>query len=356
VVYNFCSQSNCTDGSLPLAIVRATDGNFYGTTSTGGNNCIATGGCGTFFKLTPNGRLTTLYSFCSLSDCSDGSYPGVLIQAVDGNFYGGTGLRGTNCGSPNTGCGTIFRMTPGGVLTTLYNFCEQSGCPDGDGAAALVQATSGEFYGASYFGGRDCQYGCGTLFKITPAGKLTTLYRFDSTDGYGPTSLLEGSDGNFYGIADYGGVGGGGTIFKMTPSGAFSTLHSFCFHDTCSEPGSFPLGLLQGTNGDFYGATERVFIDGCNNDCGTIYSFSIGLKPFVKTQLASGKVGASVTILGTNLEGATGVSFNGTEATITANSGSAIETVVPVGATSGFISVTAPSGTLTSDKPFHVIP
>jgi uncharacterized repeat protein (TIGR03803 family) len=254
LIYNFCSQSNCADGGNPTALVRATDGNFYGTTGTGGANCVATGGCGTVFKITPEGTLTTLYSFCSLSDCSDGYYPGGLIQAIDGNFYGATGLGGTNCASPVAGCGTIFKITPRGVLTTLYSFCEQSGCPDGNGAGTLIQATSGEFYGSTYSGGianRYCNSGCGTLFKITPTGTLTTLYSFDATDGSGPSALLQASDGNFYGITDYDGVGGGGTIYKLPPSGALSTLHSFCFHATCSEPGSSPLGLLQDTNGIF---------------------------------------------------------------------------------------------------------
>jgi uncharacterized repeat protein (TIGR03803 family) len=366
VVYNFCSQSNCADGSSPYSgLVQATDGNFYGTTAYGGANCVATGGCGTVFKITPEGTLTTLYSFCSLSDCMDGYYPGGIIQAIDGNFYGATGLGGTNCASPIANCGTIFKITPSGVLTTLYSFCQQSGCPDGNYPGGnypdtLIQAPSGELYGSTYNGGiasRYCYSGCGTLFKITPSGVLTTLHKFDATDGSNPTALLQASDGNFYGIANYNGVGGGGTIYKLTPGGALATLHSFCFHTICGgQPGSYPLGLLQDTNGDFYGATERVFIDGCNNDCGTIYSFSMGLKPFVKTQLASGRVGASVTILGTNLTGATAVSFNGTAASIIANSGSGIKTTVPAGATTGTVTVTTPSGTLTSNKPFRVIP
>jgi uncharacterized repeat protein (TIGR03803 family) len=360
VVYNFCSQDNCADGSGPTALIRATDGNFYGTTAYGGANCVATGGCGTVFKITLDGTLTTLYSFCSIGGCEDGYYPVAgVIQAIDGNFYGTTDSGGTNCATPADGCGTVFKITPSGVLTTLYSFCQQSGCPDGNEPGTLIQATNGELYGSTYIGGTAeayCNSGCGTLFKITPDGAFTTLYSFDATDGSNPSAPpLQASDGNFYGTTCCSGVGGGGTIYKLSPSGALSTLHSFCFHANCREPGSVPLGLVQDTNGDFYGATERVFIDGCTNDCGTIYSFSIGLKPFVETQLASGRVGASVTILGTNLAGATGVSFNGTEATIIANSGSAIETTVPAGATSGLITVTGDGSTLKSNKPFHVI-
>jgi len=361
VVYTFCSQNNCTDGSQPYTgLVQATDGNLYGTTAYGGANCVATGGCGTVFKITPEGTLTTLYSFCSLSNCTDGASPEAgVIQAIDGNFYGTTASGGTNCASPNAVCGTIFKIAPSGVLTTLYSFCQQSGCPDGSAPGTLIQVTGGEFYGSTYDGGianRDCNSGCGTLFKITPTGTLTTLYSFDATDGSSPSALLQASDGNLYGITMSNGVGGGGTIYKLTPSGKLATVHSFCGHTICSEPGSIPFGLLQDTNGDFYGATERVFIDGCNNDCGTIYSFSIGLKPFVKTQLAYGRVGSSVTILGTNLTGATGVTFNRTEAAITANSGSAIKTTVPAGATTGFVTVATPGGVLRSNMKFRVVP
>jgi uncharacterized repeat protein (TIGR03803 family) len=354
VVYSFCSQSNCADGGGPTSLVRATDGSFYSTTASGGANCVATGGCGTFFKIAPDGTLTTLYSFCSLSECADGSDPGVIVQALDGNFYGTTYSGGAY------NHGTVFKITPGGALTTLYSFCQQSSCPDGSIPAALIQATNGDFYGSTYEGGTA---NAGTIYRITPTGTLITVhsFSFDGTDGSFPfTTPIQASDGNFYGTTSFDGVGGGGTIYKLSPSGAFTTLHSFCFHLICATAGSFPYGLLQDTNGDFYGSTERGGNGTgvgpyCSNGCGTMYSFSIGLKPFVETQLASGKVGASVTILGTNLAGATGVSFNGTEATIIAKSGSAIETTVPAGATSGYITVRGDGSTLKSNKPFHVI-
>jgi uncharacterized repeat protein (TIGR03803 family) len=352
-VYSFCSQSNCADGGNPTALIQATDGSFYSTAGSGGANCIASGGCGTFFKITPDGTLTTLYSFCSLSDCTDGSDPGAVIQAFDGNFYGTTDSGGAY------NHGTVFKITPAGVLTTLHSFCQQSSCPDGYIPGALIQATNGDFYGSTYAGGAASG---GTVFSITPTGALITVHSFDGTDGSFPFSTpLQGSDGNFYGTTSYDSIGGGGTIYKLTPGGALTTLHSFCFHLICATAGSFPYGLVQDTNGDFYGSTERGGNGTgvgpyCSNGCGTIYSFSIGLKPFVKTQLASGRVGASVTILGTNLTGATGVSFNGTEASITANSASEIKTTVPTGATTGFVTVTTPSGTLTSNAPFRVIP
>ena len=181
-LYSFCTQPNCSDGIYPRTpLVQATDGNFYGTNDAGGGgNCY--GGCGTVFKITPSGALTTLYSFCPQNGCLDGSSPLTgLVQAADGNFYG------ANQGGGAYLKGTIFRITPQGKLTTLYTFCAQFGCPDGDEAGALMQGSDGDFYGSALQGGNTgipfCRYGCGTIFKITAAGTLTTLYRFHRTDG-----------------------------------------------------------------------------------------------------------------------------------------------------------------------------
>jgi len=150
--------------------VQASDGNFYGTTFRGGAN-----GYGMVFKITPGGTLITLHSF----NGTDGSYSQAgLVQATDGNFYGTTSGGGTNCYPYE--CGTVFKITPNGTLTTLYNFCSQSNCSDGDNpTAALVQATDGNFYGTTEGGGAsgNCgSHGCGTLFKITPGGMLPTVH------------------------------------------------------------------------------------------------------------------------------------------------------------------------------------
>src|SRR6266567_2955163 len=112
-----------TDGGNTYAgLVQATDGNLYGTTVGGGAK-----GDGTVFKITPSGTLMTLYSFCSKSGCTDGAYPFAgLVQATDGNFYGTTFKGGAHPSS-----GTVFKITPSGTLTTLYSFCSKSGCTDG---------------------------------------------------------------------------------------------------------------------------------------------------------------------------------------------------------------------------------
>ncbi len=210
-LYNFCSQPNCSDGSDPTAaLVQAKDGNFYGTTFSGGANSNCTWGCGTVFKITAGGTLTTLYSFSG----PDGEYPYAgLVQASDGNFYGTAswGGGGGNCSEPPSysGCGTVFKITPGGMLTTLYTFAGPDGANPYGG---LVQGSDGNFYGTTYGGG--CQSdGCGTVFKITPSGALTTLYSFCSqsscADGGVPNAgLVQAADGNFYGTTTAGWVSG----------------------------------------------------------------------------------------------------------------------------------------------------
>jgi uncharacterized repeat protein (TIGR03803 family) len=217
--------------------------------------------------------------------------------------------------------------------------------------STLVQDTAGNLYGTtSESGANGC---CGTVFKMTPAGKVTTLHSFcpECPDGYYVfDGLLQATDGNFYGTADEvaGSVDCGGTIFRITPGGAFAVVHTFDGTDGCSHHG----GLTQGTDGTLYGAT---FGGGANN-YGTVYSLSVGLAPFVKTLPHSAKTGSAIKILGTDLTGATSVSFNGAAGVFTVVSATEIETIVPAGATSGRIQVTTPGGTLFSGGPFLVRP
>ncbi len=268
-LYSFCSQANCTDGAYPYAgLVQASDGNFYGTTSSGGisRNCIGHG-CGTIFKITPNGSLTVLHSF----DGNDSELPGGLIQASDGNFYG------TTAGHGGGSDGTVFKITPDGTLTTLHYF--NGG--DGDGPeAALVQASDGNFSGTTYSGGAydNCFLFCGTVFRITPSGSLTVLHSFNGTDGAAPSAaLIQASDGNFYGTTYYGGAsgdcsGGCGTIFKITPNGTLTTLHSFGGTDGAGPYG----GLIQASDGNFYGTTAY----GGANGYGTVFRL-VSVRPCI---------------------------------------------------------------------------
>ena len=254
-----------TDGALPAGLVQASDGNFYGTTIFGG-----TGNFGTVFQITPAGSLTTLYSF---TGGADGFYPVAgLVQGSDGNFYGTTQFGGT------VGYGTVFQITPTGVLTTLYSF---TGGTDGSEPDGLVQASDGNFYGTTASGGTGgplCIFinGCGTLFQITPAGTLTTLYTFTGgTDGALPHVVVQGSDSNFYGTTTYGGgtPAQSGTVFKITPAGTVTTLYSFTGG---ADGGNSIAGLVQGSDGNFYGTTSYggLFVGNCNSGCGTVFQIT----------------------------------------------------------------------------------
>ena len=284
------------------------------------------------------------------------------MQAADGNLYGTTYAGGTG-GCFGQDCGTVFKVTPGGKFTTLYVFCTQSYCPDGSNpVATLIEGADGEFYGTTSTGGGTesaCEGGCGTVFKITSRGKLTTLYRFCSQnncfEGTLPTgNLVQATDGTLYGTTLVGGGGyncnsiygeGCGTVFKIN-SGQLTTLHAF----GTTDAGSPWAGLMQDTNGTFYGTTT-----GGNATLGTVFSLAVGARPFVETRPTFGKVGAAVEILGTKLKGATGVSFNETAAMFTVVSNTEIKTTVPTGATTGFVTVTTPGGTLKSNKKFQVV-
>src|SRR5579871_120547 len=208
------------NGANPqAALVQGRDGNFYGTTVFGGSGSTQTchsptTGCGTVFKITPSGTLTTIYSFCSTQNCSDGFFPAsALVQGNDGSLYGTTSGN-TLVSCRNTSCGTVFRIS-NGMLTTIYRFCSTGGCPDGnDPAGGLIQASDGNFYGTTVRGGTGAAcpyyYGCGTVFKMTPNGIVTTLYNFCSqatcTDGLFPqTALVQAVDGSFYGTTETGG-------------------------------------------------------------------------------------------------------------------------------------------------------
>jgi uncharacterized repeat protein (TIGR03803 family) len=234
------------NGDSPYAaLVQGADGNFYGTTFNGGS---AAQPYGTVFKVTPAGALTTLYDFSG----TDGAAPfGALVQSADGNFYGTTQAGGTN------NAGTVFKITPQGALTVLHSFetTENYDAPNG-----LVQGTDGNFYGTT----------SNTVFKVTPAGMLTTLHTFNGTDGQqSRAGLVQASDGNFYGTTEYGGSHGDGTVFKITPAGAFTSLHSFNRTD-----GESPFNdvLVQASDGNLYGTT---FYGGANG-YGTIFKITTG--------------------------------------------------------------------------------
>src|SRR5580692_6670266 len=278
-LHDLCSD--CADGIVPnAALIQATNGDFYGTSTFGGAN-----GFGTVFKITQGGALTTLYAFsCSPTVCPSPLLvdPNGLVQATNGELYGTTERGGY-------GGGTIFRITPSGTLTTLYEFCSETNCNAPDGQfpeAKLVQAANGDFYGTTESGGT---YGAGMVFKITPHGTLTTLYSFcqsepECTDGANPFgALVQATNGDFFGTT-YGGGGNctypcGGTVFKITPSGTLTTLYRFCAQSGCPDGANPRAGLIQATDGNFYGTTQLGGNNTdypCNDDggCGTLFKIT----------------------------------------------------------------------------------
>jgi uncharacterized repeat protein (TIGR03803 family) len=337
-IYGFCPPADCMGPQV--ALTAGADGNFYGVTPQSGAERL-----GTVFSVTPSGEVMTLYTFCSVTGCPGGFIPYTpLVLGTNGNLYGTTSSGGAN------NAGAFYEITPAGQLTTLYSFCSLPNCADGTSYfGALVLATDGNFYDTTADGGAS---NYGTVFRITPQGQLTVIYSFcalaNCADGRTPQAgLVQGSDGKFYGTTNAGGQFGFGTIFEINAAGKLNTLHNF--NGTDAE---YSLGLMQATNGTFYGTSAS---GGRQGSLGTVYSLSVGLGPFVKTQLSAGHVGDRIIILGDSLTGSTAVSFNSTPATFTVVSDTEITATVPEEATMGFVRVDTSGVRLTSNAKFGVI-
>ena len=206
-------------------IMLASDGNVYGTTQAGG-----TYGFGTLFVMTPAGVVTELHQFAGGD--TDGAQPSAkLIEGSDGILYGTT-----SSGGP-LNRGTIFKITPGGAYTQLYAFGDTSDPTDvsnGFSPRELV-LFEGELYGTTYYGGLTInagryQLGFGTVFKLTSSNNLVVLHRFTGTaeGGIYPSSLTASGDGNFYGITAGDDLDAeGGSVFRITPTGTMTIVHYF---------------------------------------------------------------------------------------------------------------------------------
>ncbi|MGA3268806.1 MAG: choice-of-anchor tandem repeat GloVer-containing protein [Verrucomicrobiota bacterium] len=228
------SFTDGNDGGFPYAgLLQGTDGNYYGTTEEGGAS-----DAGVVFKMTPSGAVTGIYEF---TDGDDGGYPyGGLVQGTDGNLYGTTLEGGAD------GFGTVFSLNTNGILRTLVSFDYSNG---GYPEAGVIQGTDGNFYGTTYEGGTN---GYGEVFRCATNGTLTILYSFKSTDGAEPAAaLMQGNDGNLYGTTSAGGPGGQGSVFKITTNGALTTLLWFDGFNGANPQGS----LIQATDGRIYGTT-----------------------------------------------------------------------------------------------------
>ena len=258
-IYKLCSNGSYTvvkaftsaNGAAPQgSLVQGTDGNFYGTTYRGG-----TANQGTLFKLALSGTLTVLKNM----DDATGSFPaGSLVQGSDGALYGMTNDGGT------ANSGTIFKYnTATNTFTVLKNFdaFTTGGYPQG----GLVQGADGALYGMTAEGGTN---GGGTIFKITTSGGFSILKHLGSTTGNTPTgNLIKGTDGAFYGLTSEGGSAGYGTLFKLTTSNVLTVLKSFSLATTGGNPQG---SLVQGSDGTFYGMTA----EGGTYKGGTIFKYS----------------------------------------------------------------------------------
>jgi uncharacterized repeat protein (TIGR03803 family) len=382
-LYNFTGTD---DGAYPIAgLTLAWNGSFYGTTIEGGAY-----NSGEIFKMTPGGILTVLYSFTGGADGI--GPPAPPIEAIDGNFYG------TTIGETFVVFPTIYKLTPAGVLSTVYTFPDTYDFPfapllqtadgylyatSGNGGSsncgqiikltmsgvvkaihsfdcnaggvtpvgAPIQARDGNLYGTTLHGGT---YDAGIIYKLDgKTGSFSVLYNFGSipNDGYGPqASLTEGSDGNLYGGTAIGGTANAGTLFQVTSSGVYAQLYSFpsVLSGQAQEPYASP---TQATGGAFYGAT---YIGG-SLGLGSIYKLNMGLGPFITFVRSQGMIGSKAQILGQGLTGTTSVTFNGVAATkFSVVSDTYMTAVVPAGATTGAVVVATPAGNLTSNVSFRI--
>ena len=229
---------NGTDGTQPRGtLVQGSDSNFYGTTFSGGSF-----GSGTVFRVNSLGTLTTLYNF---TGTTDGAQPrGVLVQASNGLFYGTT----FSGGGLSSNAGTVYSINSAGTLTTLYRFT--GGNDGGKPAAGLVQGSDSNLYGTTFNGGTS---GLGTVFRMSAAGSLTTLYSFTGgTDGANPEGeLVFGANNRLYGTA-FGGGTGLGTVFWITTAGVLTPLWNFTGGADGANPAA---GLILGITSNFFGTT-----------------------------------------------------------------------------------------------------
>ncbi len=326
IVYEHDFEGGADGGYPQSAPIQGADGAFYGTT-VGASSDYA----GTVYKIDTSQRYSVLHLFTT----TDGRGPGALVQGTDLNFYGTTSSGGQN------GLGTFFRISATGDFSVLHDFSSA----DGGSVSPLIQASDGNFYGPNYGNGTSNN---GAIAKITPTGTVTVFYSFaGGQDGSEPGGgLVEATDGNFYGTLNQEGAAGGGTLYRLTPDGVFTKLHDFRV-----ETGWYPQNTpMQHTTGKLYGTAYA----GGNNNYGTIWEYDLGLPPFVTFLNVYGEVGAKVDILGQYFDAGSVVSFNGVPAQDPVIQSTYIETTVPPGATTGYITVTTSKGILTSNKPFVV--
>jgi uncharacterized repeat protein (TIGR03803 family) len=254
------------DGQFPeTGLLLGADGNFYGTTTSGG----ATDN-GTVFRISATGAFTLLHSFTG----TDGGFPlGTLVTGADGNLYGTTANGGTANG------GSVYRISPAGAFTSLHSFTFAAG--DGnDPRGSLLLNADGNFYGTTEFGGTS---GAGTVYRMTPAGAVAILHSFTGFDGANPLAgLTRASDGRLYGTTSSAGANDFGTLFSMTAAGGVTVQRMFSQADGSDSEAR----LLQAADGAIYGTNETF---GPGSSLGTVFKLMPGpafASPFVQVNTA----------------------------------------------------------------------
>jgi uncharacterized repeat protein (TIGR03803 family) len=260
ILANVYSFTGGTDGNTPMApLICGRDGYLYGSTEYGGDF-----GAGNIFRISTNGVITNLYSF---TNGTDGGFPtNALMQAADGNFYGVTQSGGTQ------GFGNVFRLTPAGAFSTVYSF---TGGTDGKYPnGPLVQGLDGNLYGTTRHSTlRNLEF-YGVLFKVSTNGAFSTLYMLNTADGHYPAAgMIQGSDGLFYGTAEFGGTDNdNGNVFDVTAAGTTSMLFNFDGFDDGAHP---EMPLIQGADGALYGTAST----GGQFGGGTVFRLDVAMQP-----------------------------------------------------------------------------
>jgi uncharacterized repeat protein (TIGR03803 family) len=250
VLSSFCPGYDCANGASPEVSARDSEGNLYGAAGFGGAHLD-----GVVYKLTASGQETVLYSFCSLANCADGSAPaaGPILDS-EGNLYGTVSQGGAH-----ENAGVVYKVTPFGHETVLYNFCSLANCADGGTPlAGLTFDSEGNLYGVTSAGGA---HSAGVVYKLTPSGQITVLYTFCSlancADGSDPVgSLIFDSEGNLYGATNVGGAHGAGVVYELSASGSETVLYDFCSLEDCADGSGPRSGVISDSDGNLYGTTQ----------------------------------------------------------------------------------------------------
>jgi len=328
-------------GGPAYTVLQGQNGDMYGVTP--GTHY------GAFFKLTTKGAIT-IYPF----DYTNGYEANLPTQGTDGNFYGTT----QSGGGGTCECGVIYKATAAGKITVLHVFTGDVSATSYDGnrpIGVLVQDSKGYLWGTTYQGG---EYNEGTIFKIATSGKdyeLVYNFQFAAPELLGQlplAGLTLGTDGNLYGVASRGGTNNYGATFQVTPAGDVTFLYSFCSVASCADGIVPETPLIQHTNGKFYGTAS-----GNSLCCGTFFTFDMGLPPFTRSTANQGDVGATIDFLGQGFTDTTSVSFGGTRATtFKATSDTLLTAKVPPGALTGVVKIVTSLGTLLGSHNFKVLP